>query len=302
MSMLQSERQVPAGQAGNDTPAREVITRDRLAADLRALGVRPGQTLLVHASLKRIGCVERDARTAAGTLTVDEAAQKVQQAARTVVRALTDVLGTDGTLVAGAGTPENSMTSRSFQHEIDGYTPAQAMGYRNRMPAFDPRMTPTTVGAVAEAVRITKGAARSDHPQSSFAAIGRDARELMAGHRVTCHLGEDSPLAKLYKRDASVLLLGVGYLACTAFHLAEYRYKERPPLQTYSCVVMTKGKRRWLTYRDVVLDDGEFEIIGKSLEDKIMVPNGTVGEAKSRLLPLRCVVDFAAEWFKANRW
>jgi aminoglycoside 3-N-acetyltransferase len=57
-----------------------------------------------------------------------------------------------------------------------------------------------------------------------------------------------------------------------------------------------------MRYDDVVLDDGEFENIGKSLEDKITVPIGAVGKAQSRLLPLRCVVDFATDWLKANRW
>jgi aminoglycoside 3-N-acetyltransferase len=261
---------------------RELITRERLAADLRALGVQSGQTLLVHASLRQIGWVEGGAST--------------------VVAALIDVLGSGGTLVAGAGTPENSVTSRTFREGIEGLTPAQVVGYRSRMPAFDRMTTPTSVGAVAEALRTTDGAERSDHPQSSFAAVGRDASKLMAGHRVTCHLGEDSPLGKLYERNASILLLGVGYQSCTAFHLAEYRYKERPPLQTYSCVVNTKGKRSWLTYQDVVLDDGEFEIIGKSLEDEETVAIGAVGKAQSRLLPLRCVVDFATEWLRAHRW
>ena len=289
MSAGKSGRRASAGQTMSKTPAPEVITRARLAADLRALGVRPGQTLLVHASLKKIGRVE-------GT------DQTVEGAARTVVGALTDVLGPDGTLVAGAGTPENSLTSRSFREQTKGLRLSHVSGFLEGMVAFDPRVTPTSAGAVAEALRTTPGAARSDHPQSSFAAVGRDARELMAGHQVNCHLGEESPLAKLYERDASTLLLGVGYRSCTALHLAEYRYTKNPPMREYSCLVMEEGISRWVRYRDVVLDDGEFENIGKSMEDKIPVPIGTVGKAQSRLFPLRCVVDFAADWFRANRW
>lgn len=279
---------VRPSESGPET--REAVTRERLAADLRALGVRPGQTLLVHASLSQIG------RGPSGRMP-----GWVEAGAPTVVAALTDVLGPEGTLVTGAGTPENSLTSRSFREQTKGLQSWRVAGYLERMLAFDQRATPTSAGAVAEALRTTPGAERSAHPQSSFAALGRDARELMAGHRVTCHLGEHSPLAKLYERDASVLLIGTGYQSCTAFHLAEYRYTTNPPMREYSCLVREEGISRWMKYRDVVLDDGEFEIIGKSLEDKITVPIGLVGKAPSRLLPLRCVVNFAVDWLATHR-
>lgn len=282
---------VPVRQRESGAETCEVITRERLVADLRALGVRPGQTLLVHASLSQIGRGP-----------VKRGSGRVEDGARGVVAALTDVLGAEGTLVTGAGTPENSLTSRSFREQTKGLRSWHVAGFLEEMVAFDPRATPTSAGAVAEALRTTPGAERSDHPQSSFAAVGRDARELMAGHQPTCHLGEDSPLAKLYERDASILLLGVGYQSCTALHLAEYRYTKNPPMREYACLVMEEGIRRWMRYKDVVLDDAEFENIGKSLEDKITVPIGTVGKAPSRLLRLRCVVDFAVDWLRAHRW
>ena len=59
---------------------------------------------------------------------------------------------------------------------------------------------------------------------------GHEARDLAEDHRRNCHLGEHSPLGKLYQMGAYVLLLGVGYERCTAFHLAEYRYTESPPM------------------------------------------------------------------------
>ena len=70
---------------------------------------------------------------------------------------------------------------------------------------------------------------RSAHPQTSFAALGPKARELMNDHAVDCHLGECSPLGRLYEEGAWILLLGVGYATCSAFHLAEYRYTPNPP-------------------------------------------------------------------------
>jgi aminoglycoside 3-N-acetyltransferase len=257
------------------------LTRGQLVEDLRALGVASGKTLLVHASLRRIGWVDGGAPT--------------------VVAALRDALGEDGTLVAGAGTPENSMTSRAFRAETDGFTKAEKYEFRKQMPAFDRNSTPTSVGAVAEAVRTTSGAVRSAHPQTSFSAVGRQARSLMAGHQLHCHLGEESPLGKLYKQDASILLLGVGYEVCTAFHLAEYRYTREAPMRNYYCVVMGRNGRRWRRYRDVVLDDSEFEVIGKSLDNEKQVPSRTVGGADSRLISLRDAVDFATDWMRDQR-
>ena len=123
----------------------------------------------------------------------------------------------------------------------------------------------------------------------------------MADHQLESHLGERSPLAKLYDRDAQVLMLGVGYGYCTAMHLAEYRYTARPPRQTYTCVVTTDGRRGWIGYHDVVLDDNDFEEIGKSLAAEIAVGHGYVGHAECCLMSLRDTVDFAVKWMAEYR-
>jgi aminoglycoside 3-N-acetyltransferase len=259
--------------------------RERLMADLRDLGVPQARPLLVHASLNRIG--------------------HVKGGAETVIDALVKVLGPDGTLVTGAGTPENSTTSRAFLARTAGLNPEALERFRDKMPAFDRASTPTTIGAIAEAVRKRDGAHRSAHPQSSFAAVGCEAKVLMADHRIRCHLGEASPLAKLYEREALILMLGVDYRSCSAFHLAEYRYRKRPPKRVYSCVVKRWGRARWLYYRDVALDDDDFEKIGQYVEsvltERAMMRRGRVGHAESRLIPMRAVVDLASKWMAENR-
>jgi aminoglycoside 3-N-acetyltransferase len=253
----------------------------RLVRQLRELGVRPGQTLLVHASLRSIGWVDGGAPT--------------------VLAALRQAVGATGTVAVPTCTQENSMTSRAHRARIAAMTPAEVKKYRDEMPPFDKSITPSGMGALAEALRTAEGAVRSDHPQSSLAAIGPEAEYLMADHQLNCHYGEDSPLAKFYKLDARVLLIGIGYRACTAFHLAEYRYTPSPPWQTYACVVHQNGVRRWTSYQDVVLDDREFENIGRSLEKQAEIRRCDVGSAKCRMLSFRDAVDFAADWMSVNR-
>ena len=71
------------------------ITRQKIAEDLRALGVEPGMTLLVHSSLSALGWVP------GGPVTV--------------VQALMDVLTPTGTLVMPAHTGDYSDPSE-WQH------------------------------------------------------------------------------------------------------------------------------------------------------------------------------------------
>jgi aminoglycoside 3-N-acetyltransferase len=263
-------------------PPEAAQSRASLAADLRALGIRPGQVLLVHASARRIG--------------------PIRGGAAAVVAALRDVIGPAGTLVVPAMTAENSDTSRTHLARIEGKTPSQIAAYREMMPPFDPATSPSTgMGCIAEYVRTMPGAVRSGHPQSSFAALGLVAGMLMDGHRADCHFGESSPLARLYEADASILLLGVGYAVCSAFHLAEYRYATEPPLRSYRCVVARDGAPMWWQYRDVVLDDGDFEDIGADLDRGGIVARGRIGHADSRLIRFAHAVDFATEWLARHR-
>jgi aminoglycoside 3-N-acetyltransferase len=263
-------------------PREGGFTPRSLAADLRRLGLRSGDVVLVHAATRRIG------RVAGGIAAV--------------AAALGDVIGAEGTLVVPTQTADNSDTSSAHLSRIAGLTPDQIRQFRAEMPPFDPVTTPSTgMGRLAEQVRTTPGAIRSAHPQTSFAALGPLAGKLMSGHRLDCHLGEFSPLARLYEVDARILLLGVGYDVCTAFHLAEYRYLASPPRREYRCVVAQGGRRRWRRYEDVVLDDRDFGQLGADLEQTGMAATGWVGAAECRLLPLAPAVDFAVAWLGRHR-
>ncbi|MFD7556221.1 aminoglycoside N(3)-acetyltransferase [Streptomyces sp. NPDC059835] len=263
------------------------------AVQLRLLGVRPGTRLLVHASLGGTGLGAEPLRDA-----------------------LLGVLGPRGTLVVPAFTPENSTTSAAHLARIAGLSGPEVAAFRERMPAFDPASTPSQgMGALAEAVRTAPGAARSAHPQTSFAAVGADAERLCSGHRLESHMGEDSPLGKLCWEGAQVLMINVGFSVCSAFHLAEYRIP-KPPLRMYECVVKVnlpgegQGHLRdrqgylqegeWTSYEDVALDDSDFAEIGGAFPDS-GVRRGRVGGASAMLFSLPDAVDHALEWMTENR-
>ncbi|MFE3449825.1 aminoglycoside N(3)-acetyltransferase [Nonomuraea sp. NPDC059194] len=246
------------------------MTGRELCVQLRRLGVAPGQVLLVHSSLSRVGEV----------------------AAATAAWALREVVGQEGTLVVPTQTAGNSDTSREHLERIAGMTRAQVAAFRAAMPPFDPLTTPSTgMGRLAEHIRTTEGAVRSAHPQTSFAALGPMAAKLMDDHARDCHLGERSPLARLYAANAWILLMGVGYTSCTALHLAEYRRPD-PPVRTYRCVV----EEGWWEYQDVDLQDAHLGELGADLDKSGFSRKGGIGRAECRLLPLASAVDFAVNW------
>jgi aminoglycoside 3-N-acetyltransferase len=248
-----------------------------IVGGLRALGVRPGQDLLVHSSLRQVG--------------------PVQGGVETVLRALREAAGPTATIVVPAFTEINSRSSRPFHAATAGMTATQLAQYVAAMPGFDPLTTPSyRMGLLAEYVRRQPDAARSAHPQCSFAAIGPRARQCTEGHALTCHHGEHSPLGWLYRAGASVLLLGVGYASCSAFHLAEYRLPGERPRRRYECFIMEDGVRRHRAFIDVDLIDSDFKAIGADIDKEPFVRHGLVGTAYSRLLPVRDAVDFALSW------
>ncbi|MEU6729625.1 AAC(3) family N-acetyltransferase [Nonomuraea wenchangensis] len=241
-----------------------------------------GQVVMLHSSLRQVGPTEGGAAT--------------------VVAALRGLLGDGGTLAVPAGTAGNSDTSPLYRAAVAGMTPKEVAAYRERMPAFDPATTPSQgMGTIAEHVRTLPGARRSAHPHTSIAAVGARAAEITDGHARDCLLGERSPLARLYDADAQVLLLGVGYDRCTAFHLAEYRCAERPPRRTYRAVVDDGYGRRWTEFEDVKLDASDFPALGAAFERTGAVRRGRVGAAEARLFSLRTAVDHATDWLATHR-
>ena len=258
-------------------PTGPLCTRESLAGELRKLGVKRGETILVHSSLSSLGWVSGGAEA--------------------VVLSLLDVLGDDGTLVVPTHSGDNS-------DPADWESPPVPADWwptiRASMPAYNPCTASTRgMGVISEMVRSWPRSVRSMHPQTSFAAVGRRAVPLVADHALDCRLGEHSPLARLEEAHARILILGVGFDTCTAFHLAEYRVPA--PVADNSFAVMTDEGRRWMTVSDTAISDELFGELGEDFEKDQSVVRGTVGAADVRLFPLADAVAYAQDWLPARR-
>jgi aminoglycoside 3-N-acetyltransferase len=259
-------------------------TASSLTDDLRQLGVRAGDVLLVHSSARSLGYVVGGVQSA--------------------VQALLNVLGPDGTLVVPTHTPDNSDPAQWISPPVPrAWWPV----IREQTPGFDVRRTPSRwMGVIAETVRTWPGAARSDHPQVSFAAVGRHAAGITAAHPLDDALGEHSPLGAVYRLDGKVLLLGCGHDSNTSLHLAEWRQPAPPRAAHGAAVRQPDGTSRWVAWTDVADNTDDFRQLGAAFEaadrgGAAAVSVGPVAEATARLMSQRALVDFATGWMAAHR-
>ncbi|WP_247002379.1 aminoglycoside N(3)-acetyltransferase [Halosolutus gelatinilyticus] len=264
-----------------DDRSPEPITVESMTSDLRDLGIRSGQTVLVHGSLSALGWVCGGAPA--------------------VVIALQRVVGEDGTIVMPTHSPGNMDPADM------GNPPVPDSWYetvREQMPPYRPDVTPTQgMGAIAECFRSCPGVRRSDHPQLSFAAWGADADFVIEDHTYDHSLGEESPLARVYDLDGDVLFLGTSHATNTSLHLAEYRTDADIATKTNGGAVLVDGKRKWAHWKDLDIDDEDFPECGAAFEREHLdaFETGRIGVADAKRLAQRPLVDFAVEWFDSNR-
>ena len=266
------------GSVVNSTKQPNTISS--LKRDFMTLGVKPRDIIIMHCSLSKIGW------TVGGLVSV--------------IRAIMQTLTPDGTLVMPTFTGGNSEPSKWQNPPVPE---SWWDTIRKEMPAFEPQITPTRgIGKIVELFRNWPGVLRSNHPMSSFAAWGKNAKFIIENHELIDDLGEGSPISRLYELDGQILLIGVTHENNTSIHLAEYRSDFPGKKKTITgSAIMVKNQQKWVEWEELELNSDDFAQLGKDFESKINYIPGKIGMAESRLVSVRAIVDFGVEWLKKNR-
>ena len=157
-------------------------TKEQLISDLKALGIKPGDTILMHSSYKSLGGIE--------------------DGAKGFFDAFLSLLGEEGTLVLPALTYAN--VNREQTH-FDVRTTPTCVGYLTEF--FRTQV---------------EGVIRSLHPTHSCCVWGRHAKFLTENHyRDRTPVGTNSPFALLPKVGGKLLFVGCSYDRNTTMHGVE---------------------------------------------------------------------------------
>ena len=258
---------------------KKLVLKTDLIKSFMNVGVKKGDTLIVHCSMSKLGYVCGGAQT--------------------VIEALMECVGVDGNIVMPTQTWKNLDPQKGVHWEVDALYWELI---RKNWPADDKEITPSNnMGCVAEMFRKWPNVLRSDHPARSFAAWGKDAEYIVSNHDLSNIFGENSPLHKIYNLKGKILLVGVGYDKCTSLHLAENFASIKKEYCVENSAIIKDGKRHWVEYKTMDVDDSDFCKLGEEFENKNNIVCKIVEDAEIRCIDQVQLVDFAIKWFELNR-
>lgn len=253
-------------------------SRSSLVDDLRHLGLRPGDVVMAHASLRAIG--------------------EVSGGPDQVHLAIKDAITEDGTLMMYASCPR-------YVDEVGrGHlTPALEAELLAHFPAFDPLTARSARdnGALVELFRTWPGTRVNHHP-ARFAAWGKRVDDLFAEQPWDFAFGHGSALERFTELDGRILLLGSDHDAVTYLHYAEHvgDFPDKRVVR-FKVPLMVDGRREWRDMAEVDTGDRAHENWPDRFFAQIVAgflgatgnEGGRVGDAVSVLMPARGLFTYA---------
>ena len=265
-----------------------------LKSELRALGVKSSDLIMVHASLRKLGLAKSSLKRDLG----------VTCGADLLIDAIDAALGPDGSwmMVLGSEYSQDWVNYRPVEERaalLAGTEPFDAA----TAPAME------EVGFLAEAFRRRPGTLLSANPSGRFGARGARAAELLRDQPWNDYYGPGSPLEKFTRWGGKVLRLGADPETVTVLHYAEYRVDlpdKRRTRWDYLLATPDGPKQAWIEclddlngIADYAGEDYFAAIVGAYLAEG-RGRTGPVGAAQAELLDASDLVAFGARWMEAN--
>ena len=259
-------------------------SRDDLARHARALGIRAGDLLMVHASVRAVGAV------AGGP---DQ-----------IHLALKDAVGDAGSLLMYASCPEHYDEIGRGVHPPD-----VEAALREKLPAFDPSTARSARdnGALVELLRTWPGTVANAHVVR-LVCRGPHASPLFDGQPWDDAYGVGSPLGRFPARGGRILLLGSDHDQVTFLHHAEHLVDvPGKRVVRYEVPWLVEGQRVWRACEEFDTSQPAHEAwpedVFRQITDAFLRrtenAGGRIGDAACHLLDAQPLLDFALDVLRA---
>jgi len=241
------------------------VSPDELSDGFRQLGISAGDSVMLHASLDRIGDVDGGAAM--------------------VLHRLLGAIGKKGTLLMPTFT---SITRHSGTHDNFTKPGCWCEGSETRHLPFIPDLQPDkTIGAIAHRLCSWPSSRRSNHPAFSFVAVGAGGDELVREYDLLDPL---LPIRRFLKHDPIVLTVGVLLDSVTAIHLAEEKKTCSKFVMERALTISSKGPA-WVDVLALGCSKG-FERLRSSMQD-VEHKETTIGSAEAQTFSMKRIVETA---------
>jgi aminoglycoside 3-N-acetyltransferase len=249
---------------------KQGISKQQLIEDLKKIGIKEGDSVLVHSSLSKIGFVAGGAQA--------------------VIESIFETIGTSGTLLFPAFPAKGRNKDHLEEH-----------------PFFDIKNTPSQMGKITEYFRKQDHVYRSFHPTDSICAKGPLAEYYTNSHfgQLTPY-NENSPFRKLCNKQGKILMLGTTLNgACTNLHTLEDAVDFKFPVydnKIYEVEMLDekgdKSTMKTKVHSPAYSVKRNCDALKPLLEQEHVLVNGTIGEAKSMLIDANKMLEVMIKYYQ----
>jgi aminoglycoside 3-N-acetyltransferase len=272
------------------------VTRQDIVRGLAALGLKPGDNVLVHSALSSFG--------------------RVEGGPNTVIDALLDAIGPAGTLVFPTFTGDAVISAFLGQSGSVGAVTLPAVANVNLDDIATPREEHIETGIIPKTARRRGDFLKGNHPLYSICAKGPLAAALVeANDRFIFPSAQRKPIYLLGQHGGKALLIGVPHEANSSIHLIaefaglEYKIQDKPywSLTVTEFLAMPRPRQLELIRLHCGMNltynlKNRFDRIEGVLQQAGQINIGKVGNSELRLMPIAQMLRLGLEAVKKNPW
>jgi len=247
----------------------------QLLACLRSLGVRPGDSVMLHSAFG------------------------AQFGFRGSVEELTNVF-------LDAVGPEGNLLMVSLPYRSSSFD------YLSSGRQFDVRKTPSMMGLVSEFFRRRPGVLRSLHPTHPILAYGPKAEWFVAEHpNSPFPCGPGTPFDRLVGVDGKALFYNVPFATFTFFHYLEHLVSPDLPFPLYLekpaevQVIDAAGAPRTVrtfVFAPEVIPRRRFPVLEEEMEKRHFIHSARVGASRILAVKVRDAIDCVSDMRRHGRF